>query len=127
VIVDASALIASFGDRSVARTLRGSDLAAPDLLVPETLNAFWKIARLGGSAPERALVLALLDQIRIVPSRANAARAAELAEQLDHPVYDCLYLALAESEADVLVTADAAFAAKLRNRTLRKRIRLVTI
>ena len=127
MIVDASALIASFGDRSVARTLRGSDLAAPDLLVPETLNAFWKIARLGGSAPERALVLALLDQIRIVPSRANAARAAELAEQLDHPVYDCLYLALAESEADVLVTADAAFAAKLRNRTLRKRIRLVTI
>jgi len=127
VIVDASALIASFGDQSVARTLRGADLAAPDLLVPETLHAFWKTARAGGRAPDRALVLALLDQIRIVPSRAHAARAAELAEQVDHPVYDCLYLALAESEADVLMTADAAFAHKLRSRALRRRIHLVTI
>ena len=127
MIVDASALIASFGNQRVARTLRGSDLAAPDLLVPETLNAFWKIARAGGSAPDRALVLALLDQIRIVPSRQHAARAAELAEQLDHRVYDCLYLALAESEADVLITVDAAFAKNLRSRTLRSRVHLVTI
>lgn len=72
-------------------------------------------------------MLALLDEIRIVPSRSYAPCASELAEQLDHPVYDCLYVALAESEASVLLTADSVFARKLRTRGFRKRVRLLTV
>ena len=42
----------------------------------------------------------------IEPDRYLQAEALALACHLDHPVYDCLYLALARREAAVLVTAD---------------------
>ena len=42
----------------------------------------------------------------IEPDRHLQAEALALACHLDHPVYDCLYLALARREAAVLVTAD---------------------
>ena len=105
--------------------MRGTQLAAPDLLIAETLNAFWKIARRGNSVPDRRDVFEALDRIRVVPSRPLAGRAAELAERFDHPVYDCLYLALAEAEADVLLTADKRLLSKVTNRALRKRIWLL--
>jgi predicted nucleic acid-binding protein len=35
-----------------------------------------------------------------------AGRAFEIAAELRHPVYDCLYVALAEREGATLVTAD---------------------
>jgi predicted nucleic acid-binding protein len=37
-----------------------------------------------------------------------------MALELDHVVYDCIYLAAAEREAAVLVTADRDFAAKAK-------------
>jgi predicted nucleic acid-binding protein len=125
LIVDASALVASLGNRKSEPFLLGQELAAPDLLIPETLNAFWKLRRAGRSIPALSILLSTLDHIRIVPSRAHAVRAAELADRLDHPVYDCLYLALAEAEGDVLLTADAAFERKTRIPGLRKRVRLM--
>ena len=80
---------------------------------------------MGFPTPHREDVLLVLDGIRIVPSRPLAARAAEMAEHLDHPVYDCLYLALAEVETDVLLTADSRLARKIKDRDLRKRVRLI--
>jgi predicted nucleic acid-binding protein len=126
MIVDASAFVASIGSIRTARALRSVELAAPDLLIPETLNAFWKLARAGESIPERPELLALLDAIRILPSRPYAVRAAELAEEVDHPVYDCLYLAVAEVEGDVLATADRRFVAKITKRSLRRRLHLIS-
>ena len=35
------------------------------------------------------------------------------AHELGHPVYDCLYLALAEREQALVVTADRVFAARV--------------
>jgi predicted nucleic acid-binding protein len=61
------------------------------------------------------------------PSRAHAVRAAELADRLDHSVYDCLYLALAQAEGDVLLTADTAFERKTRVAGLRGRVRLMPV
>ena len=43
-------------------------------------------------------------------------RAAEIAVEIDHPVYDCLYLACAEATASALITADRRFATKLAGR-----------
>lgn len=126
MILDASAFVRALGDRRSPRAISGQDLAAPDLLVPETLNAFWKLARAGQSVPKQSLILRFLDQIRIVPSRMHAQRAAELADELDHSVYDCLYLALAESEGDVLLTADAVFVNKLLAARYRDRVRVLT-
>ena len=125
MIVDASALVTSLGKPESQRALLGEELAAPDLLIPEMLNAFWKLQRAGRSIPALSILLSTIDHIRIVPSRAHAVRAAELADRLDHPVYDCLYLALAEAEGDVLLTADAAFERKTRIPGLRKRVRLM--
>jgi predicted nucleic acid-binding protein len=42
----------------------------------------------------------------IVPSSEVAKRAFGLAVQFNHPVYDCLYLALAERESITLITDD---------------------
>jgi hypothetical protein len=127
LIVDASALVASLGNPESERLLIGEELAAPDLLIPETLNAFWKLRRAGRSIPALSILVSALDHIRIVPSRAHAVRAAELADRLDHSVYDCLYLALAQAEGDVLLTADTAFERKTRVAGLRGRVRLMPV
>jgi len=42
-----------------------------------------------------------------------ASRAFGLARRLDHPAYDCLYLALAELERTHVVTADRRLLKKL--------------
>lgn len=41
-----------------------------------------------------------------------SGRASELASLLDHPAYDCFYLALAEQRRAPVVTADRRFVAK---------------
>ena len=53
--------------------------------------------------------------VSLCPIDALIARAAETAQELDHPVYDCLYLACAEATESVLVTADRKFAKKVAN------------
>lgn len=126
MIVDASAFVTSIGSVKTARAFASYELAAPDLLIAETLNAFWKLARAGEASPKRSELLGLLDAIRILPSRPYAVRAAELAEELDHPVYDCLYLAVAEAEGDVLATADRRFVTKITKRSLRRRLHLIS-
>ncbi len=124
MIIDASALVASLARRADARAFSSAYLAAPDLIVPETLNALWRLSLLGKPALDRSLVLAAVDRIRIVPSRPYAGRASELAAEIDHPVYECLYLAVAEAESDTLLTCDAQFISKL-TKVQRKHIRLM--
>ena len=46
-------------------------------------------------------------------AKPSAAKAAELAQRLDHPVYGCVYAAGAADERARLLTADVRFAAKL--------------
>lgn len=48
---------------------------------------------------------------RLYPSQPLAEAALLLSYRLRHPIYDCLYLALAEREDTRLVTADQEFAA----------------
>nr|WP_294519284.1 type II toxin-antitoxin system VapC family toxin [uncultured Rhodopila sp.] len=45
-----------------------------------------------------------------------APRAVTISRELDHPVYDCFYLALAEAREATLVTADARLLRRI-NRT----------
>jgi len=75
---------------------------APELMLSEVANALWKLVRAGSlNDLDPQLLLAdardLVDQI--VPDRHLQAEALALACHLDHPVYDCLYLALARREA----------------------------
>lgn len=82
---------------------------APELIIAEVLNATWSGMRRQQLTPDQFLHVArsmhrFLD--RLVPLTGLAPRAGVIAAQLDHPVYDCFYLALAEQEGASLVTAD---------------------
>jgi len=56
----------------------------------------------------------------------DVSAALELAMRIDHPSYDCLYLALAVKHDTHVVTADRRFvAAVARDKALKSRIRLL--
>jgi predicted nucleic acid-binding protein len=121
LVVDASVAIKWFVEEPGANRARSlwenrSGLVAPDLLVPEVCSAMWRKVRLGQAVPDQAaeathrLQTALID---LRPTAALATRAVALALELDHPVYDCFYLALAEFERNAMVTADQRLLARL--------------
>jgi predicted nucleic acid-binding protein len=51
--------------------------------------------------------------IELMPMRPHLEAATELARLLDHPAYDCIYIALAEAEGARFVTADARLLLKI--------------
>ena len=97
--------------------LRRHRLFAPDLLIPECANILWKkVRRRELSAPEAVLAARLLQRadVSLEPMRPLLEAAARMAFTLDHPAYDCVYLALAQSLSCALVTADEHFVGKIR-------------
>jgi predicted nucleic acid-binding protein len=76
---------------------------------------------------QEALIAARLLQgaeIELRPMRFLIAVATRMSIELDHPAYDCLYLALAVEKKCQFVTADQRFLRKLyqgRQHTLRGR------
>jgi predicted nucleic acid-binding protein len=85
----------------------GQTLIAPDLLLAETGNAFWQCVRAGLFKPADAR-----DALSKLPHRFDVLRRmTAIAVTINHPVYDCFYLALARREAAPLVTADKRLAA----------------
>jgi predicted nucleic acid-binding protein len=98
---------------------RAEHLLAPELLLPEAANALWKKLTRGElRAAEAAQALELLmgSGLDLRPSAPLLGRALDLARRLRHPVYDCVYLALAEREGATLVTADQRLLARLARR-----------
>jgi predicted nucleic acid-binding protein len=84
-------------------------LIAPDLLEAEFTNLLWKKVRIGECDEALAFeILALWEGDRPVLISASllSGRALELACRLDHPAFDCLYLAAAIEYEAVLATAD---------------------
>ncbi|SRR6266540_1356937 len=84
-------------------------LIAPELLIPEFINAAWGLVVYAGAPPD--LAADSVSQIgrafeELVPSVALKDRALAIALELRHPAYDCFYLALAEMREVPLVTAD---------------------
>lgn len=103
-------------------------LIAPDLLVAECANIFWKKVQRGELIKAEAFLAARLLQaaeIELLPSRSLLEAATQIAVELDHPAYDCLYLALAAQRGCQFVTADERFVRKLgegRRRQFRDRV-----
>ena len=92
-----------------ARLLAGVRLEAPDLLPVECANIIWKKVRLGDLAAQDAagrLDLLLHAPVVITGSRELLDLALQLSLRLKHPVYDCVYLALAQRRKIPMVTAD---------------------
>lgn len=123
MIVDASVVVKWFvleDGHEQARSLLLADepLLAPDLLAVEVANALWaKVRRqeLGQAQAVRAIAaVGEGGEPRLRPSAPLLSAAFELATALEHPVYDCLYVALARSMDDRLWTADTALARAAR-------------
>jgi predicted nucleic acid-binding protein len=120
LVVDASVALKWFVEEA------GSDLAehvamqheliAPELIVAEVHNALWRIERLGRLGAEdvaeaTASFPSYFDRLfALTPLEPLAAR---IARALDHPVYDCFYVALAEIDGSAMVTADRRFLERL--------------
>lgn len=123
-VVDASVAVKWLVDEPLsaqAAKLLDDDLplAAPELIYAEAANALWAIARRGNIDADdvREALDLLADAPLAVPSSMKQlmAAAARLAIDLDHPVYDCMYLALAIQEQRPVITADRRFSNALRD------------
>jgi predicted nucleic acid-binding protein len=104
-------------DSDAALALRSGRVSAPDLLIAECANALWKkVRRSELTAQEASLAARLLQRadIELEPMRDLIEPATQLAVALDHPAYDCLYLALAQANESEFVTADEVFCRKVR-------------
>jgi len=91
---------------------RGDDLSAPGLLQEEVANALLTGIRRGrwsGAEADGAHRELLRLPIRLVDDPRDRARAWELARRFDnHPIYDLVYVAVAERTLSLLITADQA-------------------
>ncbi len=116
MILDASVVLAwllkESGGALADRLLSRTDLAAPTLIAAEVGHALTKYARRGEITREWAQnawrVFGLLP-LRLAPLEAVAERAFELSQSTHGVFYDCVYLALAERDQDLLVTLDERF------------------
>jgi predicted nucleic acid-binding protein len=89
----------------------------PDVFFSEVANALRKHCQGDGQLDAPSVRLAVDDLLVIgiepVSSTVLLPRATEIALALGHPIYDCLYLALAERWSIPFVTADERFCGKL--------------
>jgi predicted nucleic acid-binding protein len=114
IVVDASLVVALIANEErsedAEKVLLGDQpLLAPDFLLLEAANAFWKkLRRRDWDLEKYRGALAQLQRIEIVliPTESLAFLAAALAAEQDHPVYDCAYIALAQARGGALATFD---------------------
>ncbi len=112
VVVDASVAAKWVADEELSDRARAIYLAeecmAPALIMAEVGNAMWKKQRrkIVTARQVQEAMRALPEHLRLADLESLAPRAAAIAGELDHPIYDCFYLALAERENLELVTDD---------------------
>ena len=129
MILDASVavkwLVPEEHSETAAALVGQTDIFVPTLFHSEVANALWKKARRGeirlediiANLGEVPLLVTTLDETEALP------RALAIAAQLEHPVYDCVYLALAEARDDVVLTADLRFLAKIAASPMAARVK----
>ena len=92
------------------------DLIAPDFLLVEFMGASSRRVRNGTVSREYAawaMAHMPLQIVRFFPDHPLLGAAFDISVSLNHPPYDCVYLALAEREKAELVTADEDFLRKI--------------
>lgn len=98
--------------RLLRRLARGSaPLLAPRLLLEEVGNALIsgiRRQRWSGAQADTAFAEVRRLPVRIVDQPSDVDRAWELSRRFDeHPLFDLIYVAVAERVGDVLITADS--------------------
>jgi predicted nucleic acid-binding protein len=133
VVVDTSVALTwmipeSISAQAVELLDPGNTPIAPDLLLLELGNVLWKKVRKGDLTRETADRIA-----RSVPESFDALypaaglvqRARNLSHDLDHPIYDLIFLALAEREGCPLVTGDGKLAKRLSGTFLEPKLHVL--
>lgn len=105
---------------------RGEEFAAPSLLLLEVANVVWKRFKRGEITREDAREIVRLTPLafsEIVPIEALVPQATTIAMDAGHPIYDCIYFALAVRDGLSLVTSDERMQAL--GRRIKVRVELV--
>jgi len=126
-VVDASVAVQWFarepGSEASAALVEGNQpLVAPDIMPLEVANALWKKFRRGDVPAgdlQPAVTRILASDITLIPTLNLLERAVRLAFEISHPVYDCVYLVLAEERGAPLASNDERLRAAARARGLR--------
>jgi predicted nucleic acid-binding protein len=115
IVVDASVAVAWVVEETrsaeAGRLLLSSrKLIAPAFLLVEVGNALakrhWRGTTREGFAATAVGTLRRRNEMHFTGSNVLVGLASTLAERLRHPIYDCLYLALAQREGAALATFD---------------------
>jgi predicted nucleic acid-binding protein len=120
IVIDASVAVKwvlSESGSDAADALLDQDLMAPVLWLAEAANVLWRRARTGDITAKQAnarLIELLKAPVASLPIEPHLERALALAMEIGHPIYDCIYLALALHHDTQVVTADRRFAAAAR-------------
>jgi predicted nucleic acid-binding protein len=115
VVIDASVALKWVLDEpgaEAAVALLDEDLFAPSLWLLEAANALWRRVQrgeIGADGARERLAELFSAPVTTVPIEEDLRAGADLANLLNHPVYDCLYLAMAIRTGACLVTADNRF------------------
>jgi predicted nucleic acid-binding protein len=135
VVVDANVAVKWLlveEDSAKARVLLDTaryHLIVPDLLYGEVLNVIWQYHKHKKIDEEEAIVAARVlknTQCEVVSMRDHLYMTLRIAMKLGvKATYDCFYLAVADWEDALLVTADAKFARAAAASDLSHRIRLL--
>jgi predicted nucleic acid-binding protein len=124
VVVDASVAVAWFVAEDMSDTARQlassrHGLLAPDFLLVELASSLARHALAGsvprGFAGEAVRSLRRRQEVALLTTEPLIPQAVALAEELAHPIYDCLYLALAQREGAWLATFDRRLARHARS------------
>lgn len=114
LIVDASVAIKWFvkenlHEEALVLLQHNDRLQAPEFIVAELTNVVWKkrLRREITNGQAQTIVSRIPNYVPVLyPILLDHERALDLAVFLEHPAYDCLYLACAERVGGTMVTAD---------------------
>jgi len=132
IVIDASVAVKWVIDEpesEAAVALRDQELIAPALWLAEAANALWRHARIGEIGDDEAaahFAELLKAPVASLPIEPYLEQALKLAMEISHPVYHCIYLALALHHRTHVETADRRFAAAADTPALAGRVRLLT-
>lgn len=121
LVIDASIavkwVVEEDGTAEALTLRRHAKFIAPELLTAECANILWKKVQRRELSKDEALLAGRLLQtaeVEFLPTRHLLEAATRMAIELNHPAYDCLYLALAVERDCRLVTCDERLLRKLR-------------
>lgn len=131
LVVDSSVVLKWFveePDRAQAVSLLDGDdhLIATALVLCEVTNALWRKARKGEATALQVTeaIHEMNSTLTLRPIAPEMTEAAfQIAQEIGHSIYDCMFLACAMQEEAELITADTKFIEKVSEMDFAVRVR----